>query len=343
MDRQEFDFDATGSPGGRLFLRDFRAVRADGSIGSLTVDPAIHEGTEINAFVQTSAACVAFGGIGRLDTGDLVDFSVDACDNGSPGADVDFFRISVPGIGYNESDMLTEGEITLSGGTNGDLDVTTVTTGSDLDADGYTVTVDTATSQPIGTNSTVRFPSLAEGSHSVKLSAVAANCTVSGENPRTVTVVAGSVASTTFDVTCTATSPGGTRVTGRGALGNGLALPTMDRFEFDFDVTSTFSGRLVVTDYSIVRGDGSPARMTVDPADPGTGITSFTRTSATCARFGGVGRLNEGGGSLYGFFVDACDKASPGKGADTFSITLPDRPYSKSGTLTEGDVAISTF
>lgn len=343
MDRQEFDFDVTGAPGGRLFMRDFRAVRADGSIGSLTADPAIDPATGINAFVQTSAACVTFGGIGRLDTGDLLDFSVDACDNGSPGAGVDFFGISVPGIGYNESDVITDGEITLTGGTKGDLDVTTVTTGSDLDPDGYTVTVDSTTSQAMGTNATVRFTALAEGSHTVELSGVSANCAVSGENPRTVTVLGGSVAITTFDVTCMATGPGGTRITGLGTLGNGLALQTMDRFEFDFDVTSALSGRVVVIDYSIVRGDGSPARMTVDPADPGTAITSFSRTSATCVRFGGVGRLNEGGGSLYDFFVDACDNASPGAGADTFAITLPDRPYSKSGTLTEGDIAISTF
>jgi hypothetical protein len=343
MDRQEFDFDVTGTPGGRLFMRDFRAVRADGSIGSLTADPASDQATVINAFVQTSATCVSFSGIGRLDTDALVDFSVDACDNASPGAGEDFFGISVPDIGYSESGVITEGEIALSGGTNGDLDVTTVTTGSDLDADGYTVTVDRTTSQSIGTNGTVHFVSLPEGDHRVELSGLASNCTPSGANPRTVTVVGGSVASTTFDVTCTATIPAGTRVNGRGALGDGLAVPTMNRFEFDFDVTSALSGRVLVTDYSIVRGDGSPARMTVDPADPGTGITSFSRTSTACVRFGGVGRLNEGGGSRYAFFIDACDNASPGRGADTFSITLPDRPYSKSGTLTEGDIAISTF
>jgi hypothetical protein len=343
MDRQEFDFDVTGAPGGRLFVRDYGVVRPNGSVGSMTADAAVDPATEISSFALTSARCVTFGGIGRVDTGDLFEFSVQACDNGNPGAGVDFVRITVPAIGYNTADTLTEGEITLTGGTKGDLDVTTVTTGSDLDPDGYTVTVDSTTSQAVGTNATVRFSALAEGSYTVRLTGVAANCAVSDSNSRTVALVAGGVASTTFDVTCTATTPGGTRATGRGVIGDGLALPKMDRFELDFDVTSDLSGRVVVTDYSIMRSDGSAARMTVDPAtDPETSITSFTRTSATCVSFGGVGRINDNA-RLYDFFVDACDNASPGAAADTFTITLPKRPYSKSGTLTEGDIAISTF
>jgi hypothetical protein len=343
MNRQEFDFEATGTPGGRLFVRDFGAFRANASTGTLTADPAVDAATGIHSFTQTSAACVTFAGIGRLDSGDLVDFSVDGCDNGSPGTGVDFFRISVPAISYDRSDKLTEGEITLSGGTKGDLDVATATTGADLDPDGYTVTVDGTTSQATGANATVRFSALAEGSHTVELSGVAANCTLAGSNPRTVTVAAGSVASTTFDVTCTATVTAATRVTGRGAIGDGLALPKMDRLEFDFEATSAPGGRAVVTDYSIMRSDFSAGRITVDPAtDPATGITSFSRTSATCVTFGGVGRLNDND-RLYQFFVDVCDNASPGVGADTFTIRLPSRPYSKGGTLSEGDIAITTF
>jgi hypothetical protein len=342
MNRQEFDFDASGAPGGRLFVRDLSTVRTNASIGSLRADPAVDAATGITSFTETSADCVTFAGVGRLDTGDLVDFSVDACDHGSPGAGVDFFRIWVPSISYSKSDTLSEGEITLSGSTKGDLDATTVTTGSDLDPDGYTVTLSGATSAAIGTNATVRFSGLSEGSYTLELSGVAANCTVGGENPRTVTVVAGSVTGVTFDVACTATTPAVVRVRGLGALGNGPPLPKMDRLEFDFDVTSAPGGRMVATDYSIVRADGSAARITVDPAtDPATGVTSFGRTSATCVRFGGVGRINDND-RLYTFFVDACDHASPGAGSDTFTITLPDRPYSKSGTLTEGDIAIST-
>src|SRR5207245_4187733 len=77
--------------------------------------------------------------------------------------------------------------------TTGDLTVTTNTSGSDLDPDGYTVTVDQAASQPIATTSgSATFPGLPAGNHSVLLSGVASNCTVTGANPRTVNVVAGS-------------------------------------------------------------------------------------------------------------------------------------------------------
>src|SRR5213078_4089542 len=82
------------------------------------------------------------------------------------------------------------------------LAVSTSTSGSDLDPDGYTVTVDGGTSQSIGTNGVATFIGLAAGDHTVLLSGVARNCTVSGSNPRTVSLLAGLVGATTFSVTC---------------------------------------------------------------------------------------------------------------------------------------------
>src|SRR5213078_4368995 len=65
-----------------------------------------------------------------------------------------------------------------TGGGTGSLTVTTSTTGSDLDPDGYTVTLDGgATSQPIATNGSVSFTGPA-GDHTVALSGMAGNCTV---------------------------------------------------------------------------------------------------------------------------------------------------------------------
>src|SRR5207249_1324341 len=73
----------------------------------------------------------------------------------------------------------------------GALTVSASTTGSNLDPDGYTVTLDgnASTSQPLATNGgTATFNAVAAGSHSVALSGVATNCTVSGPNPQSVTV-----------------------------------------------------------------------------------------------------------------------------------------------------------
>src|SRR5205823_13552288 len=63
---------------------------------------------------------------------------------------------------------------------SGNLTVSTNTSGSNLDPDGYTVTVDGGASQTIGTNGRVAFTHLSTGSTSVARMRVAANCTVSG-------------------------------------------------------------------------------------------------------------------------------------------------------------------
>jgi hypothetical protein len=226
-----------------------------------------------------------------------------------------------------------------------DLTVRATTRGADLDPDGYTVTLDGTDSEHVATNGSVSF-AVGPGFHRVALSGAVGNCTVSGDNPRTILTVAAVDTATTFTIGCEALPPppppSGTRVTGLGALGPGAATPGSDRLEFDFDATDAPDGRLWAIDYSVVRGDGSAGNITVDSeSDPETGVTSFDRTSTACVRFGGVGRLDTG--ELYEFYVDACDNADPGPGADTFAITLPDRFYTKSGTLTEGDIAIGTY
>ena len=90
----------------------------------------------------------------------------------------------------------------VCGSTTGALAITTATTGGSLDGDGYTVAVDGAAGQTIGINETQTVNGLAAGDHTVTLSGVAANCSLSGDNPRTVTVGAGSTATTTFDMVC---------------------------------------------------------------------------------------------------------------------------------------------
>ena len=92
----------------------------------------------------------------------------------------------------------------LCGATTGALSITTTTTGGSLDADGYSITVDGAGVQPIGINETQTVSGLAAGDHTVGLSGVAGNCTLGGDNPRTVTITGGTTAVTTFDVVCVA-------------------------------------------------------------------------------------------------------------------------------------------
>src|SRR5207249_6855821 len=109
--------------------------------------------------------------------------------------------------------------VSCSATTTGNLTVSTSTTGSSLDPDGYTVTVDGASPQAIGINASVSYPNLSAGNHSVAISGVAANCTVSGGTSHTLSVPSGGTATTTFSVSCNAppvvnAGPDQTAVTG---------------------------------------------------------------------------------------------------------------------------------
>lgn len=206
-DRQEFDFDLNATPGGRLDYRDYSVVR-NGAAGRMIVNPPADGATELYAFHQTSAACVRISGRGRIDTGDLLLFSIDVCDNASGGTGSDTFGMFIPdrlgqGVPYVRSGSLTTGDIVFGAPpASGSLNVTTTTSGSSLDPDGYTVTLDGGNARAISINGTTTYTNLSASNHSVSLSGVAANCIVSGGTSRTVTVPSGGTASTTFAVTC---------------------------------------------------------------------------------------------------------------------------------------------
>jgi hypothetical protein len=89
----------------------------------------------------------------------------------------------------------------------GDLTVGASTSGGTPDPDGYTVTVDGGQSRTITINGSTTYAGLTAASHSVAITGLASNCTVSGSNPRSVNVPAGSTASTTFAVDCPTPPP----------------------------------------------------------------------------------------------------------------------------------------
>lgn len=84
----------------------------------------------------------------------------------------------------------------------GDLEITTQTTGIDIDADGYTVVVDGTFSLTIGVNDVVTFTDLVTGSHIAELTEVASNCEVSDPNPITTNIRGARTTRVTFEVTC---------------------------------------------------------------------------------------------------------------------------------------------
>jgi hypothetical protein len=96
-----------------------------------------------------------------------------------------------------------EGLVVPSTGT---LKVTTTTNGTDPDVNGYTVQLDSRKPRVIGSAATLQSPDLPAGDHVVLLGGLAANCSVVGENPRTVRVTVGATASVFFAVSCSTTT-----------------------------------------------------------------------------------------------------------------------------------------
>ena len=95
----------------------------------------------------------------------------------------------------------------LTAPTTGGVEVTTSTAGEELDPDGYTLTLDDVEVQPIGTGATATLVDLTPGTHRIGLAGVSPNCTVQGDNPRSVTVVAGETAAEAIAVVCSEAPP----------------------------------------------------------------------------------------------------------------------------------------
>jgi hypothetical protein len=97
------------------------------------------------------------------------------------------------------------GELTAP--TTGAVEVTTSTVGEELDPDGYALTLDEVEVQPIGTAATTTLADLTPGAHRIGLAGISSNCTVQGDNPRTLIVVAGETAAEDIAVVCTESLP----------------------------------------------------------------------------------------------------------------------------------------
>jgi len=157
-----------------------------------------------------------------------------------------------------------------------DLTVSTATTGSNVDSDGYTVTVDGGSSRAIGIAGSVTFTGLAAGSHSVQLGGVAGNCTVDGPNPQTVSVPAGGTAQASFAVSCGAetvlyaqefTGPDGSDWPAPWApIGGFIPVHDIQGNRGRFSSVSGHIGRMVLGGFS--RRDVD-ARWVFDYEDPG--------------------------------------------------------------------------
>jgi hypothetical protein len=85
---------------------------------------------------------------------------------------------------------------------SGTIHATTATNGTQLDDNGYLLSVDAASGQAIGINAAVDVGAVPAGRHRVQLLDVAPTCGVSSANPVTVSVVNAATAVAAFTVIC---------------------------------------------------------------------------------------------------------------------------------------------
>src|SRR5438046_2743454 len=163
-------------------------------------------------------------------------------------------------------------KITPGAPPTGTLNVTTSTSGTSQDPDGYAFAVDGGTPQAIGLNQTIPLTGVTAASHTVVLSGVAGNCTVTGGTSRTVTVPAGGSVTASFAVTC-ATPSGTLNVT-----------------------TSTSGGSPDPNGYTFTLDGGTPQAIGLNQTIPLTGVTATSHTvqlgdvASNCTVTGGTSR-----------------------------------------------------
>jgi len=189
--------------------------------------------------------------------------------------------------------------------TTGQLDITTATTGPELDTDGYTVSIDGGAESAIGVSATMEQEGLESGSHSVQLAAMASNCTVAGDNPRSVNISAGATGTVTFEVTCSATS---------GSLQISVATSgaASDPDGYAVSIDGADRGTLAV--------NGS---LTVDGLMPGNHTVGLGGLAATCQLAGDNPRIAAvtPGASTPVAFAITCVAPEPGTGSIQITTT----------------------
>ncbi|MEP7226284.1 MAG: kelch repeat-containing protein [Gemmatimonadales bacterium] len=148
--------------------------------------------------------------------------------------------------------------------TTGTVGVTTATIGAEPDADGYLVQLDGGAEQSVGASAGLQIEGVTPGTHAVQLAGVAANCTVGGENPRTVSITAGETATAAFEVTCSAT-------TGSLQVSSSTGGPSTDPDGYGVNVDGTDRGFLTPT------GD-----LTIDGLPAGDHLIGLSGVSGNC-------------------------------------------------------------
>ena len=253
------------------------------------------------------------------------------------------------------------GESLPSVGEFGHVRVTVVSTGGDLDADGYTIAVDAEQprTSPGNTGEVVEAFYVATGSHGVTLGGIAANCTLSGESARTVTVARGAVTEVRYEIACVPTGLTITTTTTGRDLPDEYRVLVNGQPSILLASTATGTvGRLAPGSYVVKLG--APAHCTAAGGNPVTvAVTAKTLTpvsfSVTCTaavrlekiayvndttigttKERWVGTVNLDGSGAAVFRPGVAPAWSPDRTRFAFSTTRCFDPRDDNGQLCEG-------
>ncbi len=153
----------------------------------------------------------------------------------------------------------------------GFLNVSNATTGGAFDPDGFGVRIDEGAAEPMEVNDSVAALTLSEGSHTVHLSGLAANCSASEDPVQHVDITGGETTRLEFAVTCTPPPElASIRIVFARSVGNGTTLVAMNA-DGSGEVDLMSEGSPAGPDVS---PDGSRILFTADQeaATPGRGI-----------------------------------------------------------------------
>ncbi|MGI9039729.1 MAG: GDSL-type esterase/lipase family protein [Gemmatimonadales bacterium] len=227
--------------------------------------------------------------------------------------------------------------------------VTTVTSGTEIDAEGYTLSLNGEPGSSIGANATVTVEALAGGEHRVGLEGLAGNCGIAGENPRVVTAQPGQTVQVSFTVACAATTGiAQVQTTTDGAApdpdGYSLLVNGVEQQAVGVAATVTLPG--LAPGEHVVGLDGVAAHCLLEGENPRpvtvtAGATSAVAFSVSCAASPDVGeqlaapeRLLPNALSLTQIRLFWKDRSSSETGFEILrSTTGRDGTYSLVGTV----------
>jgi len=213
----------------------------------------------------------------------------------------------------------------------GGLVVTVTTEGGKPDTDGYTVQIEGHQEEPVPVNGHVTVTDLAPGNYVTRLAGLASNCYVSGANPLTIAVQAGSQSTADFTVTCPVNGAR-VRVTTE-AVGNDV-----DENGYFVKIGSGFPKRVPAQGVTNLSADAEgvlpievtdvAANCTPDPANPSTVTAAANQESPITLRFTCA--------NINGALHVAVSATGPDVQAAGFQVTLD----GKSVTLDESNAAL---